>query len=94
MSQTPDDFPEGFAHHPGYFSPDQQAALINAVKAGVEKAPFFIPRMPRTGQPMSVVLSNFGELGWVTDKERGYRYDPVHPKTCLLYTSPSPRDRG
>ena len=81
MSQTPDDFPDGFAHYPGYFSPDQQAVLINAVKAGVEKAPFFIPRMPRTGQPMSVVLSNFGELGWVTDQERGYRYDPVHPKT-------------
>ena len=76
-----DDFPQGFAHFPGYFSPPQQQALIDAVKAGVEHAPFYIPRMPRTGQPLSVAMSNFGTLGWVTDKDRGYRYDPVHPKT-------------
>lgn len=30
---------------------------------------------------MSVVLSNFGPLGWVTDKEKGYRYETAHPKT-------------
>ena len=76
-----DDFPQGFAHFPGYFSPPQQQALIDAVKAGVEHAPFYIPRMPRTGQPLSVAMSNFGTLGWVTDKDGGYRYDPVHPKT-------------
>ena len=29
---------------------------------------------------MSVALSNFGPLGWVTDKDRGYRYEPRHPK--------------
>lgn len=76
-----DDFPDGFAHYPNYFSPQEQVELIKAVKDGVEQAPFFIPRMPRTGQPLSVVMSNFGTLGWVTDKERGYRYDPVHPKS-------------
>ena len=76
-----EDFPQGFKHYPGYFSPSEQAALIGAVKAGVSIAPFFVPRMPQTGQPMSVVMSNFGPLGWVTDKDRGYRYDPVHPKT-------------
>ena len=48
---------------------------------GVKKAPFFIPRMPRTGQPLSVVMSNFGPLGWVTDKDKGYRYQALHPKT-------------
>ena len=37
--------------------------------------------MPRTGTPLSVVMSNFGELGWVTDKEDGYRYESHHPKT-------------
>ncbi len=26
-------------------------------------------------------MSNFGSLGWVTDKERGYRYEPRHPVT-------------
>ena len=81
MDDFPPDFPEGFAHYPGYFSPAEQADLIAAVKAGVEHAPFYIPRMPRTGQPLSVAMSNFGTLGWVTDKDGGYRYDPVHPKT-------------
>ena len=80
-----DDFPQGFAHYPGYFSPPQQQVLIAAVKAGVERAPFYIPRMPRTGQPLSVAMSNFGSLGWVTDRDGGYRYDPIHPKTQKLW---------
>ena len=75
-----DTFPQGFAHYPGYFSPPEQQALITAVKEGVDVAPFYVPRMPGTGQPLSVAMSNFGSLGWVTDKS-GYRYDPVHPKT-------------
>jgi len=75
------DFPSGFAHYPAYFSPEQQQSLIDAVKAGVTQAPFFIPRMPRTGQPLSVVMSNFGPLGWVTDKDKGYRYQSLHPAT-------------
>ncbi len=74
-------FPQGFAHYPLYFDAAQQAELIDAVRSGVKQAPFFVPRMPRTGTPMSVVMSNFGTLGWVTDKDRGYRYDPVHPVT-------------
>ena len=82
MSQTPyDDFPNGFRHYPGYFSPVQQQSLIESVRAGVLQAPFYQPRMPRTGTPLSVVMSNFGPLGWVTDKDRGYRYEAVHPKT-------------
>ncbi len=55
--------------------------MIDAVKAGTQTAPFFQPRMPRTGAPLSVVMSNFGSLGWVTDKDRGYRYEPTHPTT-------------
>lgn len=74
-------FPKGFKHLPLYFDAAQQAALINQVKNGVKGAPFWRPVMPRTGTPMSVVLSNFGPLGWVTDKEKGYRYEPAHPKT-------------
>ena len=74
-------FPEGFAHLPLYFDPAQQQALIAAVKAGVDNAPFYQPTMPRTGAPLSVVMSNFGPLGWVTDKDKGYRYEPAHPKT-------------
>jgi alkylated DNA repair protein (DNA oxidative demethylase) len=74
-------FPNGFQHYPAYFSPAEQQSLIASVKAGVVQAPFFQPTMPRTGAPLSVVMSNFGSLGWVTDKEKGYRYEPAHPKT-------------
>jgi len=37
--------------------------------------------MPRSGNPMSVRMTNAGPLGWVTDKERGYRYQAMHPET-------------
>jgi alkylated DNA repair protein (DNA oxidative demethylase) len=30
---------------------------------------------------MSVRMTNCGPLGWVTDKERGYRYQATHPVT-------------
>ena len=76
----PPDVPQGFVHYPLYFSPAEQQALIDAVREGVKQAPFYQPTMPRTGTPLSVVMSNFGPLGWVTDKEKGYRYEPVHPK--------------
>ncbi len=75
------EYPPGFSHYPLYFDMAEQTALIKAVKYGVKDAPFWQPVMPRTGTPLSVVMSNFGPLGWVTDKERGYRYEPVHPKT-------------
>ena len=74
-------YPQGFRHLPLYFSLADQQALIEEVKTGVMQAPFFQPTMPRTGAPLSVVMSNFGPLGWVTDKDKGYRYEPAHPKT-------------
>lgn len=77
------DFPPGFRHLPLYFTPKQQAALIDYVKDGAKDAPFWRPSMPRTGTPMSVLLSNFGPLGWVSDKDRGYRYEAAHPKTGM-----------
>ena len=56
-------------------------ALLEAVsEAARGDAPFFQGRMPRTGQSISVVGSNFGPLGWVADI-KGYRYEPLHPKT-------------
>ena len=75
------DFPKGFAHYPLYFSPEDQAGLIRAVKDATQTAPFYQPTMPLTGTPLSVVMSNFGTLGWVTDKDGGYRYEAYHPKT-------------
>ncbi len=76
-------FPSGFAHYPLYFDIAAQRHLIEAVKAGVADAPFYQPVMPRIGTPLSVVMSNFGPLGWVTDKAQGYRYTSVHPKTHM-----------
>ena len=73
--------PPGFKHLPLYFSPSEQAELIAYVKAGTKTAPFYQPTMPQTGAPLSVVMTNFGTLGWVTDKHQGYRYQAAHPKT-------------
>ncbi len=44
-------------------------------------APFYRPGMPRTGHKLSVEMTNFGALGWFSDAERGYRYEPRHPLT-------------
>ena len=72
---------EGFRHFPQYLRPIEQAALLASIQDVLAAAPPFTPTMPRTGKPMSVEMSNCGPLGWVTDKERGYRYQAVHPVT-------------
>ena len=58
-----------------------QIALLAAIRQVIAEAPLFIPTMPRSGKPMSVRMTNCGPLGWVTDKERGYRYQATHPAT-------------
>ncbi len=73
--------PDGVHHWPGYFDHNQQIALLEQIRQAVSQAPLFTPRMPRTGKAMSVRMTNLGELGWVTDKENGYRYQPTHPVT-------------
>lgn len=66
---------------PGFLPPQAQKALVEDIRAAVAAAPLYVPVMPRTGVPMSVRMTNCGSLGWVTDKERGYRYQPLHPAT-------------
>ncbi|MBB6485701.1 alpha-ketoglutarate-dependent dioxygenase AlkB family protein [Rhizobium lusitanum] len=73
--------PNGIRHLPGYLDRPAQEALVEAVRAIVTEAPLFTPVMPGTGKEMSVRMTNCGELGWVTDKQRGYRYQPTHPVT-------------
>jgi alkylated DNA repair protein (DNA oxidative demethylase) len=63
-----------------YFSPPQQKALLDDVMTRLEDAPLYRPVMPKTETPFSVEESNFGPLGWVSDK-LGYRYQPLHPVT-------------
>ncbi len=58
-----------------------QGALLVAIRLIIAEAPLFTPTMPRSGNPMSVRMTNCGPLGWVTDKERGYRYQSTHPVT-------------
>lgn len=72
---------EGLRLYPGYFDAAAQAALRDEVLRLAERAPFVTPRLPRTGAAMSVQQTNFGPLGWVTDRERGYRYQSTHPET-------------
>jgi len=78
--QDPPDHLDGLRILPGYFDRPAQEALLAAVREVLRRAPLFTPRMPRSGKPMSVRMSNCGPLGWVTD-ERGYRYQPTHPET-------------
>ncbi|OCJ17093.1 alkylated DNA repair dioxygenase [Rhizobium sp. AC44/96] len=73
--------PNGVRHSPEYLSRSRQEALVDIIRAIVVEAPLFVPVMPGTGKPMSVRMTNCGPLGWVTDKERGYRYQPTHPVT-------------
>lgn len=70
----------GVYHWPGRLSAGEQGALLAELRAVVRQAPFFQPRMPKTGKPFSVRMTNCGPLGWVSD-EAGYRYQPLHPET-------------
>jgi len=65
---------------PGYLDRAAQERLRDELMAVMLRAPAYTPRMPKTGHPMSVRMTNCGPLGWVTD-ERGYRYQPLHPET-------------
>ncbi|MDG4894592.1 alpha-ketoglutarate-dependent dioxygenase AlkB [Mesorhizobium sp. WSM4976] len=73
--------PNGVRHMPGYLARPVQEALVEEIRRVVQAAPLYVPSMPRTGKEMSVRMTNCGALGWVTDKERGYRYQPTHPVT-------------
>src|SRR6516225_4437238 len=70
----------GLQFHPGYLNRAQQEALLARLRAIFAAAPLFTPRMPKSGRPFSVRMSNCGPLGWVSD-EAGYRYQPTHPVT-------------
>lgn len=71
----------GFRLVPGLLDRAAEERLVAELRLAVALAPFFQPTMPRTGKPLSVRMTNLGPLGWVSDKERGYRYQPTHPET-------------
>jgi DNA oxidative demethylase len=70
----------GLRIYPGHLSRDEQAALLTTLTDVLAAGPLFIPRMPKSGRPMSVRMSNCGPLGWISD-ETGYRYTATHPAT-------------
>jgi alkylated DNA repair protein (DNA oxidative demethylase) len=72
--------PDGLRLHPDYLDRSTQEALLAAVRDVIAAAPLYTPRMPKSGTPMSVRMTNCGALGWITDG-RGYRYQAHHPDT-------------
>lgn len=80
-----EDLPNGAKWIPQCFNQAEQEALVEEIRGIASQAPLFVPRMPRTGKPMSVRMTNCGPLGWVTTKEEGYRYQAMHPETGELW---------
>jgi alkylated DNA repair protein (DNA oxidative demethylase) len=70
----------GLTYYPDYLNRPAQERLLSSLREITRQAPLYTPRMPRTGKPFSVRMTNCGPLGWVSDVE-GYRYQPTHPET-------------
>ena len=83
--------PKGVRHMPDYLDHAAQQTLVAEIREVVRAAPLYTPAMPRTGKEMTVRMTNCGTLGWVTDKDRGYRYQPTHPVTGGLAADPGNR---
>jgi len=69
----------GFRLVPDRLDPQEQSALADEVLRLAAAAPFYRPVTP-SGKAMSVAMTNFGPLGWVTDAA-GYRYQARRPET-------------
>jgi alkylated DNA repair protein (DNA oxidative demethylase) len=75
----------GAFHRPGFLDAAGQERLAREIAEIIAQAPLFTSRMPKSGLPMSVRMTNCGPLGWMSDKERGYRYEARHPETGALW---------
>ncbi len=70
----------GLRVYPAHLDRSEQARLLAALDAILTAAPLYVSRMPKSGRPFTVRMSNCGRLGWVSD-EAGYRYEPTHPES-------------
>jgi DNA oxidative demethylase len=70
----------GLRLYPEYFSRNAQLTALAEIRSVLADAPLYTPRLPKSGRPMSVGMSNCGPLGWISD-ERGYRYESTHPQS-------------
>jgi alkylated DNA repair protein (DNA oxidative demethylase) len=86
----PKRFASGLVYVPGYLNLAAQKELLADIEAAIAAAPLFRPRMPKTGKLFSVRMTNCGDLGWVSDREHGYRYEPTHPQTGKAWPSIPP----
>jgi len=71
---------EGFRYLPAALDRPGQEALLAELRQVIAAAPFYWPVMPRSGRPFSVLMTNAGAWGWLSDKA-GYRYSERHPET-------------
>ncbi len=71
---------DGLLYAPGWLDHAAQQELLSALADVLAAAPLYTPRMPVSGRPFTVQMTNCGPLGWVSD-ETGYRYQPTHPQT-------------
>ncbi|MAK59779.1 MAG: alkylated DNA repair dioxygenase [Ponticaulis sp.] len=72
--------PGGAELYSDYLSVTEQTEIVEAIRTCTQRAPLYTPTMPRTGKSMSVRMTNFGKLGWMSD-QKGYRYQAEHPTT-------------
>jgi DNA oxidative demethylase len=70
----------GLRFIPGCLERPAQEALLAGLREIMRIAPLYTPRMPKSGRPLSVRMTNCGPLGWMTDAG-GYRYQATHPET-------------
>ncbi|MGC6475971.1 MAG: alpha-ketoglutarate-dependent dioxygenase AlkB [Parvibaculales bacterium] len=71
---------QGVEYHTEYWDKPSQLALMATLPAVFERAPLFKPHMPRSNRPWSIMMTNMGSYGWVSDVQ-GYRYQKHHPVT-------------
>jgi alkylated DNA repair protein (DNA oxidative demethylase) len=71
------------------FSRLAQEKLLREILAREKQAPFYRPVMPGSGKPFSVEETNFGPLGWVSDRT-GCRYQDTHPATAMPWPAIPP----
>ena len=74
---------------------DATEGLVRGQAVTDMKAPITVPVGPETlGRIMNVIGEPIDERGPVKTKAMAPIHKPAPPFICLLYTSPSPRDRG
>jgi alkylated DNA repair protein (DNA oxidative demethylase) len=71
---------DGLKIFPEFLDREAQIALVADLRKLVRRCPFYTPVMPGNGKPMSVRMTNLGDIGWVADRS-GYRYQQNHPQT-------------